>query len=137
MNDATPRAGPPPKSDARRAATTAGHQEDKGNGNGVNYTTTRTAVEAVSTIIAERRRLERLATDIAPHGELRRYLPTWPLWCRRIGRDVIQSLGLKSQPDPSEIQLLLDAHARATGRRDRERRMLLDWPDDMPLPGCR
>jgi hypothetical protein len=55
-----------------------------------------------------------------PRGELRRYVPRHPAWCRRIGDDVWLSLMLQHDPDPTEIPLLLDAHARASAKRDYE-----------------
>jgi hypothetical protein len=68
----------------------------------------------------------RLATDIASGGCLRRYVPCWPWWCRRIGKDVIYSVTYYGMPDPSEITLLFDAHARAVAERDAEQQACRD-----------
>jgi hypothetical protein len=69
-----------------------------------------------------------------PRGELRRYVPFWPWWCRRIGKDVIDSVVHYRMLDPSEIRLLLDAHARATERRDEEQEALREDAGWCPRP---
>jgi len=68
----------------------------------------------------DRDQLLKLATQIMPCTELRRYVPRHPAWCRRIAKDVWFRLMLDREPEPSEIQLLFEAHKRAVGRRDRE-----------------
>ena len=103
MTEAKGRA-PPQQRDAAEAGTTA---------------TAPACGEELSTL--DRHRLFEMATAISPKGDLRRHVPTWPLWCRRIGDDVTYSLIVKDRPDPSEMRLLLDAHARATARRDHDR----------------
>jgi hypothetical protein len=69
--------------------------------------------------LPDRTTLIKMAHAIMPFGELRRYAPKHPAWCRRIGEDVCVSLLTHREPDPTEIPLLLDAHARAVARRDR------------------
>ena len=64
---------------------------------------------------------ERLAMDIAPYGELRRYVPKWPGWCRQISGEVLNALDRKAQLTPKQIRLLLKAHARATASREEQR----------------
>ena len=62
-----------------------------------------------------------LAFAVMPRGELRPHLPRYPAWCKRIGDDVWFQLMLGRELDPTEMQLLLDAHDRATARRDHKR----------------
>lgn len=71
---------------------------------------------------AEKRPFRRLALDICPHGLLRRYVPYTPSWCRRIGRDVMESLKWRHRLDSTEIQLLLDGHERTIAKQEEERR---------------
>ena len=61
-----------------------------------------------------------LAFAVMPRGELRPHLPRYPAWCKRIGDDVWVQLMLGRELDPTEMQLLLDAHDRATARRKHE-----------------
>ena len=116
MTDA-PRAGPP-ENRTRRPAVTEAAQIESTSSNSTNYSTTPAHAETSSTIDAKRGEFFKMAEAVAPRGELRRFVPQWPLWCRRIGDDVIYSLIVKNQPDSSEVALLADAHARATARRD-------------------
>lgn len=114
---AAPRAQPPEKR-TRRPAVTGAAQIESTSSNSAHYSTTPARAETSSTIDAKRREFFKMAEAVAPRGELRRFVPQWPLWCRRIGHDVIYSLIVKNQPDSSEAALLADAHARATARRD-------------------
>jgi hypothetical protein len=119
MDDIKERAPP-----EKEAAALVGNPEQRrhlDNSSGANITTAERSAEAASTFDLDKYQLMQLATDVAPHGNLRRYVPLWPFWCRRIGTDVLQSFVMKSGPDPTEIPLLLDAHARATAKRNEER----------------
>jgi hypothetical protein len=115
MTDA-PRAGPPEKRERSRAGTTAAHLENTLRSS-AEITTPPAHAQAPS---LDRQRLWELALAVMPRGELRRHLPRYPAWCRRIGDDVWFQLMLDHELDPTEIQLLLDAHDRATARRKHE-----------------
>jgi len=70
----------------------------------------------------EKRHFRRIALDICPHCLLRRYVPYTPSWCRRIGRDVMESLKWRRRLDSTEIRLLLDSHGRVIAKQEEERR---------------
>jgi len=119
MADA-PRTGPPPEKEAAAQVSGPGQRRDFDNGSDSQQnTTTKARAEAGSTI--DRKRLWEMARALMPRGELRRDVPKHPAWCRRIGDDVCFRLMLDRDPDPTEVELLRDAHARATARRDHER----------------
>jgi hypothetical protein len=112
------RTGPPPEKEAAAPVGQPGQRRDFQNSSCQENTTTRGAVEAQTIDCKD---LWKLVSAVMRRGELRRYVPKTPAWCRRIGEDVWLTLMLDHDPDPTEIQLLLDAHARATARRDHER----------------
>jgi hypothetical protein len=108
--------GPPEKRERGQAGTTAAHLETTLTNTG-EITTTPAHAQVPS---LDRQRLWELALAVMPRGELRRNLPRYPEWCKRIGSDVWFQLMLDHELDPTEIQLLLDAHDRAKARRKHE-----------------
>jgi hypothetical protein len=111
---------PPPEEVAATSMSESKQPRDLGSNTNAEYTTPEPPDKILSD--AERRHFRRLALDIPPHGLLRRYVPYSPSWCRRIGRDVIGSLRSRTRLDPTETQLLLDAHRRAVAKQEEERR---------------
>jgi hypothetical protein len=122
MTDA-PRAGPPPENRTRRPAVTGTAHLENTSSNSAHLSTTCARAETSSPIDAKRREFFEMADAVASRGELRWFVPRYPAWCRRIGDDVWLQLMLDRDLDPSEIQLLLDAHTRAAARRDHERKI--------------
>jgi hypothetical protein len=117
MNDA-PKGGAPPKEVAAAQVSGPGQRRDFGSGSDSQQITT--TVPHAQAPSLDRQRLFELALAVMPRGELRRHLPRYPEWCKRIGSDVWFQLMLDHELDPTEIQLLLDAHDRATARRKHE-----------------
>jgi hypothetical protein len=115
MTDA-PRTGPPEKRE-RRPGQEAAILGKTGKVNNGEITTPPAHAQVPS---LDRQRLWELALAVMPRGELRRNLPRYPEWCKRIGSDVWFQLMLDHELDPTEIQLLLDAHDRAKARRKHE-----------------
>jgi hypothetical protein len=115
MND-TPKGGAPPKEVAAAQVSAPGQRRDFGSGSDSQQITTTIPLAKAPSL--DRQRLWELAFAVMPRGELRRHLPRYPAWCKRIGDDVWFQLMLDREPDPSEIRLLLEANARATARRD-------------------
>ena len=121
MTDAPEGGTPPPENEAAAQVGKPGQRRDFDSSN-TNSTTSRLPAEAGSTF--DRKQLQQMAVAIMPRGELRRHVRKEPPWCQRIGADVWFSLMVQRDPDRSEIQLLLDAHARAVARREHERTIL-------------
>ena len=115
MNDA-PKGGAPPKEVAAAQVSGPGQRRDFGSGSDSQQITTTVPLAKAPSL--DRQRLWELAFAVMPRGELRRHLPKYPAWCKRIGDDVWFQLMLDREPDPSEIRLLLEANARATAGRD-------------------
>ena len=111
--------GPPPEKEAATSMSESKQPRDFGSNTDDEHNTSEPFGKTLSD--AERRRFVRLAADICPNGLLRRYVPYTPSWCRRIGRDVMESLKWRHRLDPSEIQLLLDAHHRAVAEQEETR----------------
>ncbi|MBV9151308.1 MAG: hypothetical protein JO204_05995 [Alphaproteobacteria bacterium] len=109
---------PPPENETAALVGKPGQRRDFDNSSGEQNTTSGHTVEASS--LLEREQLLKLAAEIMPCADLRRYVPRHPAWCRRIGKDVWFRLMLDRDPDPSEIQLLFEAHKRAVARREHE-----------------
>src|SRR5262245_37043476 len=99
----TPSKGPPPEKVAATSMSESKQPRDFGSNTNAEYITAEASGKILSDV--EKRHFGRLALDICPHGQLRRYVPYTPRWCRRIGRDVMDSLGVREKLDPSEIQL--------------------------------
>ena len=118
MNDA-PKGGAPPKEVAAAQVSGPGQRRDFGSGSDSQQITTTVPLAKVPS--PDRQRLFELAFAVMPRGELRPHLPRYPAWCKRIGDDVWVQLMLGRELDPTEMQLLLDAHDRATARRDHKR----------------
>jgi hypothetical protein len=115
MNDAA-KGGAPPKEVAAAQVSAPEQRRDFGNGSDSQQITITVPLAKAPSL--DRQRLWELAFAVMPRGELRRHLPRYPAWCKRIGDDVWFQLMLDREPDPSEIRLLLEANARATARRD-------------------
>ena len=111
---------PPPEKVAATSMSESKQPRDFGSNTNSEYTTP----EPFGKILSddEKRHFRRFALDICPHGQLRRYVPYTPRWCRRIGSDVRESLRWRHRLDSTEIQLLLDAHGRTIAKQAEERR---------------
>jgi len=121
MNNTAKGGAPPPKKRERRPGQEAAILGKTGEVNCSDNATNRLALSPkIDAKALDRQRLWELALAVMPRGELRRHLPRYPEWCKRIGSDVWFQLMLDHELDPTEIQLLLDAHDRATARRKHE-----------------